>query len=105
MALATGDRIAVIARILAKHENGEHYEGYESTHRELAARIADALPSSGDEWLEKAAKIADAIEVHEDNDHGAANTGGAARVAAAIRALKSTPPSSRKTTPTDGGEG
>lgn len=35
--------LAVIARVLAKHENGEHYEGYESTHRELAERIDDAL--------------------------------------------------------------
>lgn len=34
---------AIIARRLAKRQHGEHYEGYESSHRETAEDIAAAL--------------------------------------------------------------
>lgn len=35
--------MAIIARRLAKRQHGEHYEGYESSHREAAEDIAAAL--------------------------------------------------------------
>ena len=51
--------------------------GWEKIAREAAAHTR-----------ERCARVADQISVQQENDHGAANTGGADEVAAAIRRME-----------------
>jgi hypothetical protein len=51
----------------------------------VSANLARLLEATERAAVEKAAKLADEIEQKQENDHGAANTGGAAEAAAAIR--------------------
>lgn len=89
------DRATEIAREVASKVTfkGVDFSGLSTREQRdaLTADIEAALRRYSNERLEAAAKACDESELKQQNDHGAANTGGAAEAADAVRSLKETP--------------
>lgn len=60
-----------------------------STHHHPGKLVPESMRKAADEEREACARAADEVELRQQADHGAANTGGAAQAAAAIRARSS----------------
>jgi hypothetical protein len=75
-------------RDLARRIVGEFRQsGWPAKEEEIANLIARHRASEAERVREACAKVCDRVEQQQDDDHGAANTGGAMACAAAIRSL------------------